>query len=119
MGVTYEPDDGTTTAPTPHCPECEFLQDRYETGHGRYILLEFRRELPSYDVPAGQRWLIRSDGKAVNTGEAELPATTRCRFPHRIVCPCSNPPSGTTLRALWEYNSGVAPRLDPPAAEAG
>ncbi|MFD0385439.1 DUF6083 domain-containing protein [Streptomyces stramineus] len=66
-----------------------------------------------------QRWLIRSDGKAVNTGEAELPATTRCRFPHRIVCPCSNPPSGTTLRALWEYNSGVAPRLDPPAAEAG
>ncbi|MEW2576790.1 DUF6083 domain-containing protein [Streptomyces syringium] len=120
MGVTNEPDDGTTATPSTHCPDCELLQDRYETAHNRYVLLERGRELLAHTVPASQRWIVQADSWAVSTGNAEPPQGATCRIPHRIVCPCNEPPtSNPTLKALWDYNSGLTAHFSPPEAQAG
>ncbi|MET9413787.1 DUF6083 domain-containing protein [Streptomyces klenkii] len=113
MGVTDEPDEGSTTAPSTRCPECELRQDRYETGPGQHVLLEPRYEPPAHTVPAGHRWITRLDGTAINTGDAELPAGTHCRISHSVVCPCGEEPSGpSVLKALWRYNSGLTAHFD-------
>ncbi|GGR33105.1 DUF6083 domain-containing protein [Streptomyces netropsis] len=107
------------TAALPHCPDCELRQDRYKTGYDRYVLLEPGYEPPAHTVPVGQRWIVRADGRAVNTGDTEPPLEAVCRIPHRLVCPCGPPPTHPTLKALWDYNSGLTPCFNPPAAETG
>ncbi|MCA6091187.1 hypothetical protein LE181_03260 [Streptomyces sp. SCA3-4] len=111
MGVTYEPSESDTTAPSPHCPDCTSLQDLHQTQHHRYVLLEHQRQLPA-------RWTVLSDGTAINSAG---PEAAYCRIPHAIVCPCGKPPGNDTpaLKALWEYNSGLTAHFNPPTAEAG
>ncbi|MGW2366710.1 DUF6083 domain-containing protein [Streptomyces sp. NPDC001667] len=114
MGVTNEPPRDPST-----CPECEFRQDRHPTGRNGHVLLEHQRHLPARDIPAGHHWLVRPDGTATNIPGAELPADTRYRFPHRLVCPCGTPPSTPALKALWDHNSGLTAHFNRPAAESG
>ncbi|MEV5242528.1 DUF6083 domain-containing protein [Streptomyces cinnamoneus] len=119
MGVT---DGSDTSAPfTPICPECTFRQDRHETAGHQYILLELGYELPAHDLPADQLWVVRADGKAVNLAGLDSPEGARYRIPHRLICPCGEPPPDNmpALKALWDYNSGLAACFHPPAAEAG
>lgn len=103
----------------PRCRHCETLQDRYETGYDRWVLLEPGTALPWHLVPLGHRWTLAGDGKAVNLGTRRLPGGVRCRFPHALVCPCDEQPE--VLRpfftALWEedehrYRSHRPPGID-------
>ncbi|MEV8474860.1 DUF6083 domain-containing protein [Streptomyces sp. NPDC051173] len=106
------------STPDAACPECTFIQDRYETGPGQHVLLEPRYEPPAHTVPAGYRWVTHPDRTATNTGDTQLPAGTLCRIPHNLVCPCNEEPSGPpVLKALWQHNSGLITHFDPQVSE--
>ncbi|WP_371611947.1 DUF6083 domain-containing protein [Streptomyces clavifer] len=72
----------------PDCPYCDLPQDRRHTGYpGHWILLEPRVLIPAHTVPPRRRWIITSDGIAMNLWDAEPLTGTLCCIPHSIVCP--------------------------------
>ncbi|MFI8942125.1 DUF6083 domain-containing protein [Streptomyces syringium] len=122
-------DEGATAAPPPSppiCRDCGLDQDRYETGYGRWVLLEPRYKPPAHTVPVGHRWIVRADGRAVNAGDSALPRGAVCRIPHRLACPCGDRLPDDTPRALVvlrDHNQAVVdhvfPQGGPPATAAG
>lgn len=101
----------------PHCQDCGRPQVRYQTGYGHWVLLEPRMPLPTKVVPDGCRWLIRSDGRAVNWSSG-LPPDPNCRIPHRLVCPASPRPDhlAPVVGVIWDENWR---RHQPPIPDAG
>ncbi|MFI9625918.1 DUF6083 domain-containing protein [Streptomyces sp. NPDC052042] len=80
------------TAPAPpapsHCPDCGLAQDRYATHYeGHWVLLEPRALVPAHTLPPRRRWIITTDGAAMNLWDAEPIPGTQCRIAHRMVCP--------------------------------
>ncbi|MFJ9055657.1 MULTISPECIES: DUF6083 domain-containing protein [unclassified Streptomyces] len=97
----------------PECPFCDLPQDRYATPYtGHWILLEPHVLVPAHTVPPRRRWVITSTGTAMNLWDAEPLPGTRCRIPHRVVCPRLVPedhwPWATALR---QHNGVRAQRL--------
>ncbi|MGW1409517.1 DUF6083 domain-containing protein [Streptomyces sp. NPDC002403] len=97
----------------PDCPFCDLPQDRYATHYeGHWVLLEPRILVPAHTVPPRRRWIITSDGAAMNLWDAEPLPGTRCRIAHRVVCPYLQPedpwPWTTALR---QENNRRAQRL--------
>ncbi|MFD0629835.1 DUF6083 domain-containing protein [Streptomyces sanglieri] len=69
-------------------PHCGLPQDRYRTLYdGHWVLLEPRIVVPAHTIPPRRRWIITTDGTAMNLWDAEPLPGTRCRIAHRMVCP--------------------------------
>ncbi|MGW1076130.1 DUF6083 domain-containing protein [Streptomyces sp. NPDC002537] len=96
--------EGATAAGPPAepvCPGCGCVQDRFPTGYGYWVLLERLVPLRVGEVPAGERWFIGRDGRAVNRdadGDADgaglRTADSPCRFRHDLVCGNDPRPDG-------------------------
>ncbi|MGI5346864.1 DUF6083 domain-containing protein [Streptomyces sp. CA-250714] len=115
-------DEGAAAPPPPaepRCRHCDTLQDRYETGYHRWVLLEPGMALPWHITPVGHRWVIADDGKAINIGDRPLPVGTLCRIPHALVCPCDDPPDQLApfFTALWQENERRYRRDNPPTID--
>ncbi|WP_392675849.1 DUF6083 domain-containing protein [Streptomyces sp. LN785] len=97
----------------PDCPFCDLPQDRYATHYeGHWVLLETHIVVPAHILPPRRRWIIASDGAAMNLWDAEPLPGTQCRIAHRSVCPYLQPeddwPWTTVLR---QENERRAQRL--------
>ncbi|MFD4862129.1 DUF6083 domain-containing protein [Streptomyces atratus] len=108
--------EGATAPPPPAAPDCSFCdlpQDRYPTHYeGHWVLLEPRIVVPAHTVPPRRRWIITSDGAAMNLWDAEPLPGAQCRIAHRMVCPYlprEDPPLWAT--ALRQENERRAQRL--------
>lgn len=97
----------------PDCPYCDLRQDRYPTAYtGHWILLEPRIRVPAHTVPPRLRWIVTSDGTALNLWDAEPLPGTLCRVPHRIACPALRPEDHWPwMTALRHHNGQRAQRL--------
>ncbi|MFE7357934.1 DUF6083 domain-containing protein [Streptomyces sp. NPDC057543] len=98
---------------SPDCPFCDLRQDRYATHYeGHWVLLEPRITVPAHTVPPRRRWIITSDGAAMNLWDAEPLPGTRCRIAHRTVCPYLQPEDPWPwITALRQENERRAQRL--------
>lgn len=91
----------------PHCPFCDLPQDRFPTLYeGRWVLLEPRVVVPSHTVPPRQRWIITTDGLAVNTWDAEPTPGGVCRVAHRMACPYLEPDDPWPWRTMLREENG-------------
>lgn len=91
------------------CRDCGLPGQWYSTVRHRHVLLE-PDPWPLYQVPAGQRWRIASDGTAVNMGRAA--PMDECRITHWLVCPARPGPavSAPHLQTLWHNRRSAASR---------
>ncbi|WP_406163215.1 MULTISPECIES: DUF6083 domain-containing protein [unclassified Streptomyces] len=64
--------------------------------------------VPTHTIPPRRRWIITTDGTAMNLWDAEPLPGTRCRIAHRMVCPY------LPRDDLWPWTTAL--RQEPAAA---